>query len=97
VFDSLGWGEMSALLVLALFVFGPDKLPSVASQLAGGVRRARALVTSLTDDLKQDLGPELGELAPDLRDLSPRRLLGQLLDDETPSTGPTGPGSQERG
>jgi sec-independent protein translocase protein TatB len=85
VFDSVGWGEMSALLVLALFVFGPDKLPSVAAQLAGGLRRARGLVTTLTDDQTQDLGPELGDLAPDLRELSPTRLLGQLLDDEVPA------------
>jgi sec-independent protein translocase protein TatB len=97
VFDSLGWGEMSALLVLALFVFGPDRLPSVASQLASGVRRARGLVTSLTEDLKQDLGPELGELAPDLRDLSPRRLLGQLLDDEVPADAPAAGRDRERG
>jgi sec-independent protein translocase protein TatB len=30
VFNGLGWPETATLLTLALFVFGPERLPAVA-------------------------------------------------------------------
>ena len=87
MFDHLGFGEAAALLVLALFVFGPDRLPSLAGSLGRGVRRGRALLGRLADDLKQELGPDLHELGDELRQLQPRTVVAGLLDggDDRPS------------
>ena len=82
MFDSLGWGEILVLLVLALFVFGPDRLPGLASDAGKALRKIRVYVKSMTADLKTELGPEVGDL--DLASLHPRTFVQKHLfsDDE---------------
>ena len=81
MFESLGWGEVAVLLVLALFVFGPDRLPGLASDAGKMLRGVRRQVKSLTDDLKTELGPELGDV--DLASLHPRTFVQKhLLSDD---------------
>lgn len=83
MFDHVGWGELAVLLVLGLFVFGPDRLPGMAAEAGRGLRRLRAYAKGMTEDLRTELGPEIGEL--DLRSLHPREFVRQALaepDDE---------------
>lgn len=81
MFDSVGWGEISVLLVLALFVFGPERLPGMAAELGKGLRRIRQYAKGLTDDLKSELGPEVGDL--DLASLNPKTFVRKhLFEDE---------------
>lgn len=82
MFDTVGWGETGVLLVLALFVVGPDRLPDVVADAARALRRARRHLTRLTIDLKHELGPELGALGDTVKDLQTRSLVGSLLTDE---------------
>ena len=87
MFENLGWGEIAVLLVLALFVFGPERLPTLAAEAGRGLRKVRVYVKSMTEDLKTELGPELGDV--DLASLNPRtfvakHLLGDDEDDEPP-------------
>jgi sec-independent protein translocase protein TatB len=77
VFDSVGWGEISVLVVLALFVFGPERLPGMAAELGKGLRRIRQYAKGLTDDLKTELGPEVGDL--DLASLNPKTFVRKHL------------------
>lgn len=84
--DSLGWGEAGVLLVLALFVFGPDRLPALASDSGRALRRLRLWFVAVTADLKDDLGPELGDLGSELSSLRPRELAARLLDEDGAST-----------
>ena len=42
MFD-IGFGELLVLGVLALFVFGPERLPKVAAQAARALRDARTM------------------------------------------------------
>ena len=82
MFDHLGWGEIAVLLVLALFVFGPERLPTLAAEAGRGLRKVRLYMKSMTDDLKTELGPELGDV--DLASLNPRTFVAKhlLADDE---------------
>ena len=98
MFENLGWGEIAVLLVLALFVFGPERLPTLAAEAGRGLRRVRHYVKSMTDDLKSELGPELGDV--DLASLNPRTFVAKHLlsdlDDEpvrpvTPAARPPSP------
>ena len=81
---------MAVLLVLALFVFGPERLPGMAAEAGKGLRRLRLYVKGMTDDLKSELGPELGDV--DLASLHPRTFVQKhlldddLFDDGDPST-----------
>ncbi len=85
MFENLGWGEIAVLLVLALFVFGPERLPTLAAEAGRGLRKVRVYVKSMTDDLKTELGPELGDV--DLASLNPRTFVAKHLlsdDDDEP-------------
>jgi sec-independent protein translocase protein TatB len=79
MFD-VGIPELMVLGLVALFVFGPDRLPEVARQAGRLVRQLRTTVTQAKSQLADELGPEFKDL--DLRDLNPRTLMQKhLLDD----------------
>jgi sec-independent protein translocase protein TatB len=84
----LGWGEVGVLLLLALFVVGPERLPGLAADAGRTLRTLRRQVKGLTDDIKTELGPEFADV--DLRSLHPRTFVQKhLLDDDdepAPST-----------
>jgi sec-independent protein translocase protein TatB len=89
VFDSIGWGEISVLVVLGLFVFGPERLPGMAAEAGRALRRVRQYAKGLTDDLKAELGPEVGDL--DLASLNPKTFVRKHLlegDDEPVGVAP---------
>jgi sec-independent protein translocase protein TatB len=91
MFDSVGWGETAMLLVLALFVVGPDRLPGLVADAARALRGVRGSLHRVTADLKQELGPELGDLAGNLRDLQPRSVVEGLLTEDGPARPPRSP------
>lgn len=69
------------LAVLALFIFGPDRLPKAVAEAMRTLRRIRGSVRGATEGFREDLGPEFKDLR--LRDLHPRTLIQKhLLDDE---------------
>jgi sec-independent protein translocase protein TatB len=79
VFD-IGIAEILVLLVVAIFVFGPDRLPQVARQAGRTLRQVRQMVHNARTQLSDELGPEFSDV--DLRDLNPRHLVRKhLLDD----------------
>lgn len=79
----LGWPEAAVLLLLALFVFGPDRLPGIAKEAGRTLRKVRVYVKSMGEDLKAELGPEVGDL--DLRSLDPKEFVRKhLFEDEEP-------------
>ena len=47
MFDSIGWGEIIVLGLAALFIFGPERLPSLAKDAAQGLKRVREAVTGV--------------------------------------------------
>jgi sec-independent protein translocase protein TatB len=85
VFDQVGWGEIALLVIVALFVFGPEKLPQVAQEAGRMIRGLRKMARDFSDDVKKELGPEFQDL--DLEDLNPRtfvrkRLLSEFDEDD---------------
>jgi sec-independent protein translocase protein TatB len=65
--------HIAVLVVVALVVFGPDKLPGMIRDLGKALRQVRATAQTMQDDLKSELGPEVGDL--DLRSLHPRTFV----------------------
>ena len=88
MFDSIGWGEIIVLGLAALFIFGPERLPSLAKDAASGLKRVRTAVTGIREQVNESLGDDLPELRDlDLRKYHPKTFLrDQLLgdDDEPP-------------
>lgn len=82
MFGQVGWGEILVLLVVGLFVFGPERLPKVARDAGRMLHQLRRMAQGVRDDLQAELGPEAADL--DLRSLHPRTFVHKHLfgDDE---------------
>lgn len=72
MFD-VGLPELAVILLVAIVVFGPDKLPDYARQAGRLVRQLRNMARSAQDDLRRELGPEYSDLK--LSDLDPRAAI----------------------
>jgi sec-independent protein translocase protein TatB len=86
MFHNLGWTELIVLGVLGLLIFGPERLPKVASDAVRMLRELRTMARGAAADLKAELGPEMADL--DLASLHPRRIVGSILDDDRPRPTP---------
>ena len=73
----IGFGEAAVIAVIAVLVFGPEKMPELARQIARVIKRVKTLATGARDDLRTELGPEFADL--DLRDLDPRKLIAKQI------------------
>jgi sec-independent protein translocase protein TatB len=83
VLGGLGWPEAAVMLLLALFVFGPDRLPGIAQDAGRTLRKIRVYLKGMGEELKAELGPEVGDL--DLRSLDPKEFVRKhLFEDEEP-------------
>jgi sec-independent protein translocase protein TatB len=91
VFGQLGWGEMLVLLLVGLFVFGPERLPTIARDAAKIIKQFRDTARGMRDELQAELGPEIGDL--DLKSLNPRTFVEKHLlgDDDDPTPAPDPP------
>ena len=89
MFSSLGWPEIVVIALVALFVFGPERLPNMAKEAAGGLKKAREVITGVRAQVDESLGDDLAHLRDlDLRQYHPRTFIrNQLLgdDDLTPA------------
>ena len=77
MFGSLGWLEIGMLVIVALLVFGPDKLPTVARDAARMLRQLRSMAQGARTQLKSELGPEFADF--DLDTLNPRSFVRKHL------------------
>jgi TatA/E family protein of Tat protein translocase len=58
---SLGPPEILVILVIALLVFGPTRLPEVGRQIGKGVRELRNFQSSLRTDLEDVMAEDASE------------------------------------
>ena len=84
MFDSIGWGEIIVLALAALFIFGPERLPDLTRDAAAGLKRVRAAITGVREQMNESLGEDFAELRDlDLRKYHPRTFIrSQLLGDD---------------
>ena len=79
----LGVPETVVLLLIGLFVFGPERLPTLAAEAGRALRKVRTYLQGMGEDLKAELGPEVGDL--DLRSLHPREFVRKHLFEDDPA------------
>ena len=76
MFD-LSLPKLLVLAVIALVVFGPDKLPTIASQVGRALRDLRRIAEGAKNDLREGLGPEFADF--EIEDLNPKRFVHKHL------------------
>ena len=69
----VGLSELALIALVAVIVFGPDRLPDFARQAGRFLRTLRNFANATRDELRSELGPEFSDL--ELRDLDPRTIV----------------------
>lgn len=82
----IGIGEFLGLVVLGLFLVGPDKLPSAAKDFARIIHKVRNFTSDASRELKKNLGPGFEDL--DVKDLTPKNLAKKVIGDALEDTKP---------
>jgi sec-independent protein translocase protein TatB len=75
----VGLPELMVIIVVAVVVFGPDRLPEFARQAGRLVRQVRQFTQAARDDIRAELGPEFAEF--EITDLDPRRAVRKYIQD----------------
>ena len=99
MFDVNG-SEFIILLLVAVFVIGPDRMPEYARQLAKLVRQVRAMADAAKDQLRAQMGPQFDDVdwkQYDLRQYDPRRIVREALMDQGPQDGQASPSGEGQG
>lgn len=81
MFDING-GEFLILIVVALVILGPERLPQYAAQLGKLVREARGFASKAREQVRAEMGDEFDDVdwkALDPRRYDPRRIVREAL------------------
>jgi sec-independent protein translocase protein TatB len=70
----LNFMEIIGLLLLGLFIFGPERLPQVIGDAMRMLRGVRQMARNATTELREELGTDL-----DLEDLNPKTFVRKHL------------------
>lgn len=84
IFD-LNFTKLLVLGVIALIVFGPERLPAMAAQAGRAVRELRKMLDGAKSELRENLGPEFSQF--DLADLNPKQFVRKHLVEEITGDG----------
>ncbi|MEU5635856.1 sec-independent translocase [Streptomyces rishiriensis] len=80
MFNDIGPLELVTIIVLAVLVFGPDKLPKVIQDVMRTVRKIREFSESAKADIRSELGPEFKDF--EFEDLNPKTFIRKQLDND---------------
>ncbi|MEV0125599.1 sec-independent translocase [Streptomyces sp. NPDC050703] len=80
MFNDIGALEIVTLVVLAVLIFGPDKLPKVIQDVSRTIRKIREFSDSAKADIRQELGPEFKDF--EFEDLNPKKFIRKQLDND---------------
>ena len=89
MFDING-SEFIILLLVAVFVIGPDRMPEDARQLAKLVKQVRGMADTAKEQLREQMGSDFDDVdwkQYDPRQYDPRRIVREALMDEGPDDG----------
>ncbi len=64
----LGMGEILVVLLIALFVLGPEQLPTYARKLGNALKAFRNAASETTEDIRENIIEPLNEAQQPLRD-----------------------------
>ncbi|PKV87677.1 sec-independent translocase [Streptomyces sp. TLI_146] len=81
MFNDIGPMELVTLVVLAVLIFGPDKLPKLIQDISGFIRKIRSFSETAKADIRAELGPEFKDF--EFEDLNPKTFVRkQLMDND---------------
>jgi sec-independent protein translocase protein TatB len=94
----LSWGQIGIILLVAVFVLGPERIPTAVAGALTAARRIRALIAEAQADPLGQFGSEIAQLRhqlaelqdltgiSELRELDPQRALASMAPSGETST-----------
>ncbi|MEU0985249.1 sec-independent translocase [Streptomyces sp. NPDC005953] len=79
MFSDIGVLEVLTLVVLAMLIFGPDKLPKLIQDVTGFIRKIREFSDNAKHDIRSELGPEFKDF--EFEDLNPKTFIRKHLNE----------------
>ncbi|MER7043571.1 MULTISPECIES: sec-independent translocase [Streptomyces] len=79
MFNDIGALELVTLVVLAVLVFGPDKLPKFIQDVSRFIRKVREFSDNAKQDIRSELGPEFKDF--EFEDLNPKTFIRKQLNE----------------
>ncbi|MFF2146669.1 sec-independent translocase [Kitasatospora sp. NPDC101155] len=77
MFSDVGGLEILTLIVMAIIIFGPDKLPKLIQDTMGFIRKVRSFADNAKEDIRSELGPEFKDF--EFEDLNPKTFVRKQL------------------
>ncbi|MCX5385470.1 sec-independent translocase [Streptomyces sp. NBC_00083] len=77
MFTDIGPMELGTLVILAVLIFGPDKLPKLIQDVSNVIRKVRSFSESAKQDIRAELGPEFKDF--EFEDLNPKTFVRKQL------------------
>lgn len=84
MFDINGW-ELVIIVVVALLVIGPERMPEYSAKLARMVKQLKGLAEAAKLQLREQMGPDFDDVdwkQYDPRQYDPRRIVREALMDD---------------
>ncbi|MEV5969237.1 sec-independent translocase [Streptomyces sp. NPDC051921] len=78
MFSDIGALELVTLVVLAVLIFGPEKLPKVIQDVSRFIRKVREFSDGAKQDIRNELGPEFKDF--EFEDLNPKTFIRKQLE-----------------
>ncbi len=91
MFDNIGWGEILVLIIIAVIVIGPERLPDLIKDVRAAAYAARKAINNARAELDGNFGEEFDELrepiskAAEWGRLGPRKAVTKALFDDDDS------------
>jgi len=82
VFGGLTIDKFLVILVIAVFLLGPERIPHYAAQLGRLVRSIRDMADGAKERLREEMGPDFDDVdwkKLDPRQYDPRRIIREAL------------------
>src|SRR6478672_6765255 len=76
----LSWGQISIIVLVGVFVLGPERIPTAVTWAITNLRKARTMAAGAQAELQRELGPELAELRRQVADLQSLKEIQELRD-----------------
>ena len=65
----LSWGQVTIIVLVGVFVLGPERIPTAVRWVTDGLRKVRTMAAGAQAQLNREIGPELDELRRQIADL----------------------------
>ncbi|WJV46366.1 sec-independent translocase [Streptomyces flavofungini] len=80
MFNDIGALEIVTLVILAVLIFGPDKLPKLIQDITRTIRKIRQFSDSAKQDIRNELGPEFKDF--EFEDLNPKKFIRKQMEND---------------